>query len=202
MRRETKGTSVDPLQLVEATESAARRVWHQRFFQTERGYQGILYYFLTEELRERGLLELGGDRILEIEDQKRFNTPGMKRRPDIVFHTPAVAGGNARNDNYAVWAVKGHGDEDDAVSDFEKLDVMVSRLHYPVGIFINVGLPYDFVRAYQGPFAERLYGMTVTEHMRPLDVRLRKFSEILDGSPSPAARARQRRNAIRRRGVE
>ena len=143
-------------QIIAVTKRAMEAVWHPRFYANERGYQGIFYYFLIENLKKEGLLEVPGRRLLEMEYQKS-SRHSMKLRPDIVFHHPDEDHREGvRRHNYAVWALKAHASDDDAKEDFADLDQMFGGLGYELGFFINIHADRDCLDLYRGPFADRL----------------------------------------------
>jgi len=145
-------------QIIAATKRAMEAVWHLRFYANERGYQGIFYYFLIENLKNERLLEVPGQRLLEIEYQKSARHE-MRLRPDIIFHHPNEdhREGVTRY-NFAVWALKVGASDDDATKDFADLDQMIGDLGYELGFFINIGADRDCMDLYRGPFADRLIG--------------------------------------------
>jgi hypothetical protein len=135
-------------QIVDATREALFSVRHPRFFRNERGYQGRFYCSLLAELESRDLLN--DQRIIEMEYQKG-SRHGTAQRPDIIFHIPAeVSGAEVRENNYAVWALKPAASVDVARTDFDKLDVMLQDLNYPLGIFINIRSEAHHLQSYRG----------------------------------------------------
>jgi hypothetical protein len=54
-------------------------------------------------------------------------------------------------------------DRSAAVEDFRKLDEMVDRLNYGIGIFVNLHPGNPFIEQYSGMFAERRHRATSEE---------------------------------------
>ena len=141
-------------ELISATESAIRAVDAERFFQTERGFQGRFYCALQAELDRLGLLVNGA--ILELEHQKSARH-GLSQRPDIVFHIPNEhSRTGVTSNNFAVWALKRKATPKDARDDFTKLDAMFEILHYPFGFFVNIDAVDPMRQHYEGRHSTRL----------------------------------------------
>src|SRR5271167_3840878 len=146
--------------IISATDEALYAVSEPRFLRTERGFHGRFYCALQQALEKRGVLE--GGRILEMEYQKSARH-GMSQRPDIVLHIPAEESGAAvYENNAAVWALKRHATENDARTDFDKLDEMLGVLHYELGIFVNIDSGEDFAASYRGAFPDRVFTVAVS----------------------------------------
>jgi hypothetical protein len=141
-------------ELIAATDSAIRAVDAERFFQTERGFQGRFYCALQAELDRLGLLVNGA--ILEMEYQKSARH-GLSQRPDIIFHVPIEhSHTSVTSNNYAVWALKRQATRKDARDDFMKLDAMFESLHYPFGFFVNIDAIDPMRQHYEGRHRTRL----------------------------------------------
>jgi len=110
-------------------------VTHPRFFETERGFQGAFQANLQAALGDTA----HPDAIVEEEYQKRIKIHGIRRRPDIIIHVPTASGGNRRDGNVAVFALKLAATQAAARRDFDALDAMFTALHYPFGAFVNIG---------------------------------------------------------------
>lgn len=144
--------------IIAATQRSLDSIWHPRFYENERGYQGILYYFLLRNLQGERLLAVPGDRLLELEYQKS-SRHGLGQRPDIVFHHPNEQHGEGVNrHNFAVWALKADANESLAMKDFNKLDEMFETLHYELGFFINMNSSRDYLEFYRGGHRDKLVG--------------------------------------------
>lgn len=140
--------------LVSVTITALEAVRDQRFYSTERGFQGRFYCALQELLTQQALLD--GNVILEQEYQKT-SAHGLTQRPDIIMYIPReYAGAAPSENNFAVWALKRCADIDRARDDFDKLDQMFEVLRYPVGFFININSSEHHRSAYRGRFPTRL----------------------------------------------
>jgi len=146
-------------QMISATIEALQSVCENRFYQTERGYQGRFYCALQKALDDRGILN--GDVILELEYQKSAKH-GLNQRPDIILHIPAELNeGNREINNFAVYALKRRASRSTAQEDFGKLDEMFERLNYPIGIFINIDSTLHHINNYSGNFKSRIIAFSV-----------------------------------------
>jgi hypothetical protein len=105
-----------------------------RFFQTERGYQGALLSQLDRRL------QLPDYAIVEQEYQKQAGLHGVTIRPDIIIHEPFSPGrhGARTEGNLAVMELKLRATPAEALADFENLGLMLNKLSYQLGIFINI----------------------------------------------------------------
>jgi hypothetical protein len=124
--------------LLEATRDSILAITEPRFYQTERGFQGQL---LVELSRRRPDYILANHAILEQEHQKTLDRQGLDIRPDIIIHTPfdPAVHASRQDGNFAVIELKLRAGPKRASEDFASLISMLDRLHYPIGIFINVG---------------------------------------------------------------
>jgi len=162
--------------IIDATREALHGIRDARFFRTERGFHGAFYCALMKSLSERELLT--EDTLLEMEYQKSARHV-LYERPDIVLHKPAeITGAAVSDNNYAVWALKRHASGEAAADDFGKLDSMFSVLKYPLGFFINIDASDHYLRSYEGPFPERLYGCAVWLDQGNPTVRLDSITRI------------------------
>lgn len=143
------------LEMIEQTvREALHEISHERFYATERGYQGALYCTLHTKLHRRGGFDQG--HILEIEYQKS-RRHDMTQRPDIILHIPAQPPNmDVRANNLAVWALKRKANAEQADDDFYKLNEMMHRLNYASAYFINIDSQDTMVERYQGDFGDRL----------------------------------------------
>lgn len=145
--------------LIHATDAAIRAVDHPRFFATEHGFHGAFHHALQMQLDRIGIRPEGS--ILEIEHQKS-RRHGIRQRPDIILHVPAIHGVSVKDNNYAVWALKWRASVKKAESDFVLLDQMFEELNYPLGFFVNIGSPDPMLQHYAGQYRNRLVGVAAT----------------------------------------
>ena len=146
--------------IIEATDLALKNPVQERFLRTERGYQGIFYAHLLSNLMERGIVDQG--RILEMEYQKRNLHRVSRQRPDIILHVPIeYSEEGVEENNFCVWALKWHGTEQVAADDFDKLNAMIAKLRYRVGIFVNIDSREHHADIYEGPFADQVHCVAV-----------------------------------------
>lgn len=108
---------------------------HPRLFETERGFQGQLMVELSKRIH------LPDQAILEQEYQKRLSFHGLTIRPDIVIHEPydRTRHSSRTSGNIAVIELKLNASASEASADFASLAAMLNVLHYPLGIFVNIG---------------------------------------------------------------
>ena len=145
--------------LIRATDAAIRAVAHPRFFDTELAFHGAFYHALQLELDQARIQPAGS--ILEIEHQKS-KRHGIRQRPDIILHVPAVRGVSVKNNNYAVWALKSRASVKKAQADFVLLDEMFKELDYPLGFFINIGSLDPMLQHYNGKHHDRIVAVAAT----------------------------------------
>lgn len=133
----------------------------ERFFSTERGYQGQLLSELDKRLKIKRILP--GDTVIEQEYQKTLKKHGINIRPDIIIHVPYrdKIRPSRRYGNYVVIQLKLNATEDNAKQDFEKMDLVYSKLDYPIGIFFNIDSDKTFYNSYSGDYKDRLHCFAV-----------------------------------------
>jgi hypothetical protein len=131
-------------QLLGVVIQALKSIDNDRFFVTERGYQGELSTKIINILTQSGLLP--NNAIIEQEYQKTMNNHGLKHRPDILLHIPFKAGitTNRRQGNFVAIELKLNTTKTKAKRDIAKLNDYIQILNYPLAIFINVSGTYDF----------------------------------------------------------
>lgn len=146
--------------LIEATLEAISKVRNPRYFCSERGYQGQFYCQLQSILEEQNIIT--ADLILEMEYQKQVQNHHMTQRPDIILHIPSeVSGASSTENNFCVWALKRGTNSTGAREDFEKLNMMMEVLNYPVGIFINIDSGRHFLESYDLSYKNRIAAISV-----------------------------------------
>ena len=146
-------------EIVNATIASLLSISVRRFFKSERGYQGIFYCKLYDELEKYGLVN--EDQIVEMEYQKS-SRHSISQRPDIIYHIPIEhSGANVDENNFAVWALKASASLTSAEADFYKLEEMFDRLKYPIGFFININSNLHHLELYNGSFKDRLFAFSV-----------------------------------------
>lgn len=145
--------------LVRATDAAIRAVAHPRFFDTELSFHGAFYHSLQTQLNQSEIQPAGS--ILEIEHQKS-GRHGIRQRPDIILHVPAVHGVSVKDNNHAVWALKWRASVKKAKADFVLLDEMFEELNYPLGFFVNIGSMDPMLQHYGGKHRDRIVAVATT----------------------------------------
>lgn len=133
----------------------------ERYFSTERGYQGQLLAELNSKLNIEQIFP--GNPIVEQEYQKTLDNHGITIRPDIIIHIPyeRKIHENRRAGNLVVVQIKREASNDEAKEDFDKLDLMFEKLDYPLGIFLNINSSNTFFDIYSGNYKDRLYCFAV-----------------------------------------
>lgn len=133
-----KQAEARPGHFLEVLQQALGNITEKRSFQDERSFQGALLQELARRLH-RGVLQ--DDPIIEEEYQKRIRAHGIRIRPDIIVHIPFDRGGMERRDhgNFVAIELKRRATPKAAAKAFANLELMKSKLNYPLTIFINVG---------------------------------------------------------------
>lgn len=129
-----------------------------RFFQTERGYQGALLAQLSQRLH------LPDYAIVEQEYQKQADLHGITIRPDIIIHEPFDhRRHHARTEgNLAVMELKLKVTPAKVLEDFESLGLMLNKLSYQLGIFVNIDSTSTCADLVPAAFRERIVCFAVT----------------------------------------
>jgi len=150
--------------IIQATIKSLKKNHQERFYQTERGYQGRFYCALQQALDDEGIIIDG--LILEMEYQKRENIHHTSQRPDITLHIPVEYSGAERTaNNYAIWALKRRGYRSgyhrNVTDDFNKLNIMFKKLNYPLGFLIIINSDRHMLDIYEGEFRDRIISFAV-----------------------------------------
>lgn len=124
-----------PAEVLAGVRDALQSITAPRLFETERGYQGALLGQLDRRL------QLPARVILEQEYQKQAGRHGVTIRPDIIIHEPfdPERYADRTQGNVAVIELKLRATAAEAADDFKSLGLMMDVLHYPLGVFINIG---------------------------------------------------------------
>ena len=123
--------------LLQAIRGSLLAIVDPRLYETERGFQGQFLVELFRRIPEY----LPADRaLIEQEHQKTLERHGLAIRPDIIIHQPFDPAFHAtrRVGNFAVIELKLRAGPKKATKDFVNLHSMLTALHYPIGIFINI----------------------------------------------------------------
>lgn len=125
-------------------QESLRAIVEPRFYKTERGFQGQLLVELSRRLPD---YLFQSHAVIEQEHQKTVQKHNLKIRPDIIIHQPfdSAIHTSRRDGNFAVIALKLKAGPKRATEDFVSLQSMLTVLHYPIGIFINIShsLPHE-----------------------------------------------------------
>lgn len=124
---------------------ALKRIKSERFFNSERGYQGELKSRLDQLLREQHLLP--NKAIVEEEYQKTIPNHGITRRPDIIIHIPFEEGTarSRREGNFVAFELKIHATEAETKDALDKLNKYINILNYPLSVLINIDSEESFI---------------------------------------------------------
>lgn len=133
-----------------------------RLFHSERGYQGALAARITHLLGASSIWP--GNPIVEEEYQKRAKDHGLRLRPDLIVHIPFERGTTRtrQEGNHAVIELKRRASRRLAFESFEKLLKICRVLHYPIGIFVNIGANEHYLSHYRGNDYGVLHAFAVT----------------------------------------
>lgn len=118
-----------------ALRQALENVREERFFKTERGYQGELLSALKSRLAQA---EFPGDPVVEQEYQKTIPRHGLKIRPDLIVHVPFERGVNDTRTEGNFVAIEIKRDPNQVTKAFESLQLIAEKLHYPLTVLIMV----------------------------------------------------------------
>ena len=118
---------------VDILKASILSITNERYFSTERGYQGQL---LGELIKRKPDIEqiFPNDPNIEQEYQKNLDEHGIAKRPDIIIHIPYERGmyQNRKYGNSVVIQLKLRASESKAKEDFNKIDLMFEKLDYPI----------------------------------------------------------------------
>jgi hypothetical protein len=150
------------MEQIDITIAAIKHITIRRFHNSERAFASELSRYLNEE----DLLSLyPAHTIIEPEAQKNERAHHcVTQRPDIIVHIPIEEGltEHAYDGNFIVYALKREATEAKAREDFNKLNEMFDVLHYPLGIFINIGgYPDSMLRLYRGNYKNSVHELSI-----------------------------------------
>lgn len=162
---------------IEIVITALKEINSPRFFKTERGFQGRFAIALYKILGENNIFQDGT--IIEEEYQKKLKLHGIKQRPDLIIHVPIESShsSNRKENNYVVFAFKLSGNKTKVMKDFEKLNELIEKLDYSLGIFININSLNSFLGEYQGPNKDKLHEFCIKQINGKLKLRYAHFQE-------------------------
>ena len=87
---------------------------------------------------------------------------GIRQRPDIIPHVPALAEVSVKDNKHAVWALKWWMSVKKAQADFMLLDEMFEAMNFPFGFFVNVGSLDPMLKHYNGEHRDRVVAVAAT----------------------------------------
>lgn len=142
-------------------QDALHSICEERFFQTERGFQGELLAELRKRLRQAAF---PGDPVVEQEYQKTLPHHGLRIRPDLIVHIPFERGMAEGRDegNFVAVELKLRATAEEAADAFNNLVLLKEILHYPLTIFINI----DSEETHVGVCPKRIAGQTICSAVR------------------------------------
>ena len=147
-------------EIVQAIKESLLEITHERFYETERGFQGEF----GSELRSRlPKLELEGA-IVEQEYQKRIRHHGFQTRPDLIIHIPfeETEHSSRSEGNFLVIEFKRRASRMDARADYENLHEMCEKLGYPLAVFINIDTEETYIEECIQPSQAKIYAFSVS----------------------------------------
>jgi hypothetical protein len=163
-------------QLLTVIKNALAAIREPRFYESERGFQGEL----LSELRARmSDLSVPGDAIVEQEYQKTIPNHGLKIRPDLIIHIPTAQGGDRKVGNFVAIELKLNARQSGADAAFSNLNLMMDKLAYPLGIFVNIAAMETYAAKYSGGFSHRLHFFAVNLGSHGVTVRHDYFRDDL-----------------------
>jgi hypothetical protein len=134
--KESGPRTVDLERFLGVLRGSLTAILNPRFYESERGFQGQLLIELSKRIPDF----LPDHAVLEQEHQKTLARHGLDIRPDVIIHQPfdPAIHFSRRDGNFAVIELKLRANAAKAKEDFESLHKMLTVLHYPLGIFINI----------------------------------------------------------------
>jgi hypothetical protein len=98
--------------------------------------------------------------IVEEEYQKIIDKHDMSYRSDIIVHVPFEEGvtETRREGNFVVFELKIRANKTDALTDFDKLNDYITKLDYPLCVFVNINSDESFIELVRD---ERIHIMNV-----------------------------------------
>ena len=153
---------MDESEVFQVIRGSLRAVSGARFFQSERGFQGEFLSALRARLPDiRGL---DSDVIIEQEYQKRAQEHGLTIRPDLIIHVAFDPNRHPdrKHGNYVIFELKLNANSTDARAAFCHIARLMEILHYPLGVFINIGSSETHFSEVVRPEAGRVAAFGVT----------------------------------------
>jgi len=135
---------------------------NERYWKSERAFQSEFYCILKEQCGVKNLFPK--DAIFETEYQKRLDLHNLRRRPDLIVHIPTeMTNADVRENNYLVVQFKVKATLRKAIADFKKINELIAKLNYPMGVFINVDSEGKaFLGTYsKGEYKEKIHELSV-----------------------------------------
>jgi hypothetical protein len=129
-----------------------------RFYESERGFQGQL---LAELIQRLPSSLIPSQPIVEQEYQKNLQRHGIRIRPDLIIHVPTPQGGDRTRGNYVAIELKLNANSKSVLGAFSNLSLLMERLSYPLGVFINISSTNTHGQAYSGEFPDRMHCFAV-----------------------------------------
>ncbi len=159
------------MSIIEIVITALKKINSPRFFKTERGFQGRFAIALHKILSDNNIFQ--EDTIIEEEYQKTLRLHGTKQRTDLIIHVPIESShsSNRKENNSVVFAFKLSGNKTEVLNDLEKLNELIEKLDYSLGIFINISSLNNFLGEYQGPNKDKLHEFCIKQINGKLTLR-------------------------------
>jgi len=162
-----KVQTIETSLLMSIVAEAIKQIRSPRFFNSERGFQGQLQSNLDKLLRKRNLID--NHVVVEEEYQKTLDEHGISHRPDIVVHVPfeEEITETRREGNFVAFELKIQANKNDALKDFGKLNDYITKLDYPLCVFVNINSDESFIELVPD---ERIHVMNVVPNRKDIIV--------------------------------
>ena len=146
-------------ELLNIVRESLLEITNPRFFETERGFQGMLLHKIQSRLSG----EAWAGAIVEQEYPKKLKEHGLRIRPDLIIHVPfnPEEHKSRREDNFAVIELKLRANKERAIEDYNHLSNMCNELDYPLALFINLGSSETFFDEYAGNNKDKMVAIGV-----------------------------------------
>ena len=134
-------------------------ITNPRFFETERGFQGMLLHKIQSRLSG----EAWAPAVVEQEYPKKLKEHGLRIRPDLIIHVPfnPEEQKSRRENNFVVIELKLRANKERAIEDYDHLSNMCDELNYPLALFINLGSSETFFDKYTGNNKDKMVAIGV-----------------------------------------
>jgi hypothetical protein len=115
-------------ELLNIVRESLLEITNPRFFETERGFQGMLLHRIQSRLSGKAW----AGAVVEQEYPKKLKEHGLKIRPDLIIHVPfnPEKHKSRREGNFAVIELKLRANKERAIKDYNHLISVLSIVIY------------------------------------------------------------------------